>query len=228
MVKEIIIPKENKAQIEEVREIENEYPSYEDFMKTYEIDKKVSESYANELGSYGDLMASRSYGPGPVHSVLDSSGQFERFCETFDLIANDPIRRARNEWLEEKLKDFIEKTREQKNSSNSNTFSINYSFNHEEVDEKIFFEKNGTYSNSWEISGNIQDLHNEALKLIKDEIKIVKVVNGSYFEDIQQWKEIVKQLAEDIDEFTEMEKNGWVKYNGIGREFGGSQIRSID
>lgn len=59
-----LIPKENKVQIEEVREIENEYPTYEEFMKNYEIDKKVSESYANELGSYSDIAIPQIYGPG--------------------------------------------------------------------------------------------------------------------------------------------------------------------
>jgi hypothetical protein len=36
-----IIPKENYKKVEEVREIKNEVPSFEEFMKTYEPSEKV-------------------------------------------------------------------------------------------------------------------------------------------------------------------------------------------
>jgi len=71
---------ENKAQIEEVREIENkelitpekqasltvknEYPSYEEFMKTYESEEGVIDNYELEVDSYGDIRVVRCYGPG--------------------------------------------------------------------------------------------------------------------------------------------------------------------
>jgi len=74
---------ENKAQIEEVREIENkelitpeeqakvidklvknEIPSYEEFMKTYQEDEEISDSYYYEVDSYGDIRVVKCYGPG--------------------------------------------------------------------------------------------------------------------------------------------------------------------
>ncbi|CAG8628204.1 6480_t:CDS:2 [Ambispora gerdemannii] len=66
-----LIPKENLAKVEEVREIENqgqitpeeqanltvknEYPSYEEFMKTYQEDEKVIDNHYYEIDSYGDI-----------------------------------------------------------------------------------------------------------------------------------------------------------------------------
>jgi len=74
---------ENKAQIEEVREIENqelitpeeqakvvdklvknEIPSYEEFMKTYQEDEGAADSYYYEVDSYGDIRVVKCYGPG--------------------------------------------------------------------------------------------------------------------------------------------------------------------
>jgi len=91
---------ENKAQIEEVREIENkelitpeeqakivdklvknEIPSYEEFMKTYQEDEGVSDNYYYEIDSYGDIRVVKCYGPGfwdeigsPVSKALISMG----------------------------------------------------------------------------------------------------------------------------------------------------------
>jgi hypothetical protein len=45
-------------------EIKKEIPSFEEFMESYEVDKKVGESYDIEFDSYGDLRIDRSYGPG--------------------------------------------------------------------------------------------------------------------------------------------------------------------
>jgi len=58
-----LIPKENIAKIEEIREINNEIPSYEEFMKTYENDEQVKASYLDEINSYGDLGVEKGYGP---------------------------------------------------------------------------------------------------------------------------------------------------------------------
>jgi hypothetical protein len=56
MVKENLIPK-----TETVYEIKSEIPSYEEFLKTYEKDGKVTESYEHEINAYGDL--GKGYGP---------------------------------------------------------------------------------------------------------------------------------------------------------------------
>ncbi|CAG8656355.1 2791_t:CDS:2 [Ambispora gerdemannii] len=58
-----LIPKENKVQVEEVREIENEYPSFEEFMKTYENDEKTNDNYELEVDSYGDIREPKKSGP---------------------------------------------------------------------------------------------------------------------------------------------------------------------
>ena len=74
---------ENKAQIVEIREIENkelitpeeqvkivdklvknEIPTFEEFMKTYEEDEEVIDNYYYEIDSYGDIRVIRPYGPG--------------------------------------------------------------------------------------------------------------------------------------------------------------------
>lgn len=53
-----LIPKENIAKVEEVREIENEIPTYEEFMKNYNENKEA-------VDSYGDLRVKGTYyGPG--------------------------------------------------------------------------------------------------------------------------------------------------------------------
>jgi len=38
----IYLPKENLAKVEEVREINNEVPSFEEFIKTYESDDNLN------------------------------------------------------------------------------------------------------------------------------------------------------------------------------------------
>jgi|SRR3954451_1581024 len=55
--------KENYKKVEEIREIKNEFPSYEEFMKNYESDKKVNESYDLEVDSHGDIRESKKSGP---------------------------------------------------------------------------------------------------------------------------------------------------------------------
>ena len=58
-----LIPKENIIKTEEIREIKNETPSFEEFMKTYEVDERVENSYQAELESYGDIGNKKGYGP---------------------------------------------------------------------------------------------------------------------------------------------------------------------
>jgi len=58
MVKENLIPK-----TETVYELKNEVPSFEEFMKTYEENKGVSDSYESEIKSHGDIGVAKGYGP---------------------------------------------------------------------------------------------------------------------------------------------------------------------
>jgi hypothetical protein len=54
------IPIENKKPVETVYELKNEYPSFEEFKKTYEENKEIISSYENELRAGGEL---NGYGP---------------------------------------------------------------------------------------------------------------------------------------------------------------------
>ena len=63
MPKNVYLPKENFPKIEEVREVENYIPTYEEFLKTYETEQKVSESYENEFSSYEGVGVSKVFGP---------------------------------------------------------------------------------------------------------------------------------------------------------------------
>ena len=63
MTKPTYLPKENFPKIEEVKEIENQIPTYEEFLKNYQVDQEVSESYESELNSYGDIGIVKGYGP---------------------------------------------------------------------------------------------------------------------------------------------------------------------
>ena len=60
--------KENYKKIEEVKEIDYQVPSYEEFMKNYEIDKKVSDNYENEFDSKNGVAVPYRYGPGNEQS----------------------------------------------------------------------------------------------------------------------------------------------------------------
>jgi len=55
----------NKKPFETVCEIKNEVPSFEEFMKTYNVDKEIIDSYENEIKGYGDISVARGYGPMP-------------------------------------------------------------------------------------------------------------------------------------------------------------------
>lgn len=63
MPKNTYFIKENYKKVEEVREVENEIPSYEEFLKNYNADEKVNNSYENELNSYSDIGISKGFGP---------------------------------------------------------------------------------------------------------------------------------------------------------------------
>ncbi len=58
-----LVPKENIVKTEEVREINNKVPSFEEFMESYESEKGVVESYENEFKSYDDISITKGYGP---------------------------------------------------------------------------------------------------------------------------------------------------------------------
>src|SRR5437763_14239720 len=79
----IYLPKENLAKVEEIREIENkelitsveqakvvdklvknEIPSYEEFMRTYQEEEGVIDSYYYEVDSHGDIRVVKCHGPG--------------------------------------------------------------------------------------------------------------------------------------------------------------------
>ena len=65
MVKENIIPIENKKPFETVQELKNEIPSLEEFMKTYESDEGIIDSYNSEVDSYKDIRVGKISGPMP-------------------------------------------------------------------------------------------------------------------------------------------------------------------
>jgi hypothetical protein len=58
-----IIPKDNIPKIFEVREIENQIPSYGEFLKNYQQEQTVSESYENEVASYSDIGVNKGVDP---------------------------------------------------------------------------------------------------------------------------------------------------------------------
>ena len=60
MVKENIIPIENKKPFETVYELKNEIPSFEEFMKDYENDGNLN---YDDLSVY-DISIDKCYGPG--------------------------------------------------------------------------------------------------------------------------------------------------------------------
>lgn len=55
-----LIPIENKKPVETVYELKAEYPSFEEFQKTYQADEAVISSYENELLANGEVVG---YGP---------------------------------------------------------------------------------------------------------------------------------------------------------------------
>ncbi len=69
-----LITKENYKKVEEVREIENKIPSFEEFLKTYNENERINDNYQGEFDSYGDIRVNKSYGPGNSESNLGSSG----------------------------------------------------------------------------------------------------------------------------------------------------------
>jgi len=59
MTKNYIIPKENKAQVVEIREIENQILSYEEFLEDYNNKEQVN----YEDLTHEDISLNESYGP---------------------------------------------------------------------------------------------------------------------------------------------------------------------
>jgi hypothetical protein len=62
----LIVPKENLAQVEEVREINNEIPSFEEFVKTYKPSEEVE--ILTEAEYQDRLLHGPQFGPGNQHS----------------------------------------------------------------------------------------------------------------------------------------------------------------
>jgi hypothetical protein len=62
MPKNIYLIKESLAKIEEVREIDNKVLSYEEFMKTYEADERVVNSYEDEV-NHVNVWVPKGVGP---------------------------------------------------------------------------------------------------------------------------------------------------------------------
>lgn len=83
------IPIEVKKPFETVYEIKNEFPSFEEFMKTYEFDDKVVESYEDELeakavqgSQYGPGKSNFGYLCGEIKSELGSSLTCRVSCDS--------------------------------------------------------------------------------------------------------------------------------------------------
>ena len=58
-----LIPKESIAKVEEIREIKNEFPSLEEFLKNYEVNKGVVDSYNSEVEDYNGVGQGKACGP---------------------------------------------------------------------------------------------------------------------------------------------------------------------
>jgi hypothetical protein len=63
MVNEFKIPIENKRPVETVCELKDQVPSFEEFMKTYESDGEVNDSYQAEFSNCNNMGADKGYGP---------------------------------------------------------------------------------------------------------------------------------------------------------------------
>jgi hypothetical protein len=70
--KEIITPEEQAKIVDKL--VKNEIPSYEEFMKTYQEEEGVIDSYYYEVDSHGDIRVVKCYGPGNSQSS-ESAGE---------------------------------------------------------------------------------------------------------------------------------------------------------
>lgn len=70
-----LIPKENYKKVEEVREIKNEIPSYEEFMDTYKYDENITNSYQLE-----NQAQEKGYGPCGDDNDCDCSCRRKSDC----------------------------------------------------------------------------------------------------------------------------------------------------
>jgi hypothetical protein len=57
----------NKKPFEIVQEVNNKIPTYEEFLKTYNANEEVNESYNFELDSYKDIRVEKRSGPMPLY-----------------------------------------------------------------------------------------------------------------------------------------------------------------
>lgn len=124
MPKNTYLPKDNIPKIEEVREVENQIPTYEEFLKNYQADQEVSESYENELNSYGDIGVSKGFGPcyvcqkpeqwtelkircgGENCSDTTSSNRTHAFCGSNIEISNRAYVRCSNCWISRHMNEW--------------------------------------------------------------------------------------------------------------------------
>lgn len=110
MVKEnIIIPKENYEQVEEVREIDYQVPSFEEFMKSYE----GGVNYA-DLNNW-DVRTPKSYGPGNSQSggfpdPFPSFSGSSKSRSITGLPSNDPIERFERQQRDRRRNEELNRT----------------------------------------------------------------------------------------------------------------------
>jgi len=77
MVKENIIPIENKKPFETVYELKNEVPSFEEFMKTYENDANLNYDDLNG----GNVGEAKGYGPCRRYNSYCNCDSDERWAD---------------------------------------------------------------------------------------------------------------------------------------------------
>lgn len=72
------LPKENLVKTEEVRELTNEYPSFEEFTRTYEYNEHIANSYEDEYQAQGK-------GVGPCRNTLCGCSCSKDVCDCGNL-----------------------------------------------------------------------------------------------------------------------------------------------
>jgi len=72
-----LIPKENIYKTEEVRYLNTEIPTYEEFMKTYKVDKATEATYRDEINA-----RERGYGP-------CQNSDCDCYCSSYECICNN-------------------------------------------------------------------------------------------------------------------------------------------
>ncbi|CAI2180218.1 15124_t:CDS:2 [Funneliformis geosporum] len=82
------IPFEVKKPFETVYEIKNKTPSFEEFMKTYQEDKRANESYKNEIAGYGNVGVFRGYGSCSRYDACKAASEIVREVEEVHEVEN--------------------------------------------------------------------------------------------------------------------------------------------